>query len=143
MRQELAAQERGRGKRYDGALRKRIVAFAEQRRGEGRSWMAIAKELGARFETVRRWCTALAAYGMFQSMSRTGDYWDNAVAESFLATRRAELVDHDTYVTSCGAERSFGDYIESFYNVERLHSYLDCVSLNEFELKSYVAAIAA
>jgi len=56
LRQELAAQERGRGKRYDRALRERIVAFAEQRRAEGRSWAAIARELGARFETVRRWC---------------------------------------------------------------------------------------
>jgi hypothetical protein len=56
LRQELAAQERGRGKRYERALRDRIVAFAERRRREGRSWAAIAAELGARFETIRRWC---------------------------------------------------------------------------------------
>lgn len=56
LRQELAAQERGRGKRYERALRERIVAFAEQRRAEGRSWSAIATELGGRFETIRRWC---------------------------------------------------------------------------------------
>lgn len=58
LKQDLAAQERGRGKRYDTALRARVVQFAEQRRSEGRSWMAIATELGARFETVRRWCEA-------------------------------------------------------------------------------------
>lgn len=58
LRQELAAQERGRGKRYDRTLRERIVAFASARRAEGRSWAAIATELGARFETVRRWCHA-------------------------------------------------------------------------------------
>ena len=57
LRKELEAQERGRGKRYDRALRARVVAFAEKRRGEGRTWTAIATELGARFETVRRWCT--------------------------------------------------------------------------------------
>jgi hypothetical protein len=56
LRQELAGQERGRGKRYDRALRARIVSFAEGRRAEGQSWAAIAGELGARFETVRRWC---------------------------------------------------------------------------------------
>jgi putative transposase len=86
---------------------------------------------------------ALAAYGMTQSMSRTGDCWDNAVAESFFATLRAELVDHETYASARAAERSIGDYIETFYNVERLHSHLDYVSPIEFELKSRVAAIAA
>ena len=56
LKQALAAQERGRGKRYDKTLRARIVAFAEQRRAEGESWGNIATELGARFETLRRWC---------------------------------------------------------------------------------------
>lgn len=87
--------------------------------------------------------SALAEYGMTQSMSRTGDCWDNAVAESFFATLRAELVDHETYATAGSAERSIGDYIERFYNVERLHSHLDYVSPIEFELKTQVAAIAA
>lgn len=80
---------------------------------------------------------------MLQSMSRTGDCWDNAVAESFFATLRAELVDHETYDTAWAAERAIGDYIESFYNVERLHSHLDYVSPIEFELKMHIAAIAA
>lgn len=87
--------------------------------------------------------SALAEYAMTQSMSRTGDCWDNAVAESFFATLRAELVDHETYATAGAAERSIGDYIERFYNVERLHSHLDYVSPIEFELKTQVAAIAA
>lgn len=87
--------------------------------------------------------TALAAYGMVQSMSRTGDCWDNAVAESFFATLRAELVDGETYATALAAEQSIGDYIERFYNVERLHSHLGYVSPLEFELKDQVAALAA
>lgn len=58
LRAELGAQERRRGKRYDRGLRDRIVAFAMQRRAEGRSWMAIATELDARFETIRRWCAS-------------------------------------------------------------------------------------
>jgi putative transposase len=80
---------------------------------------------------------------MTQSMSRTGDCWDNAVAESFFATLRAELVDHETYASARAAERSIGQYIETFYNVDRLHSHLDYVSPIEFELKAHVAAIAA
>jgi transposase InsO family protein len=51
---------------------------------------------------------ALAERGMIQSMSRTGDCWDNAVAESFFASLRAELVDGETYATARAAERSIG-----------------------------------
>lgn len=86
---------------------------------------------------------ALKQYGMTPSMSRTGDCWDNAVSESVFATLRAELVDHERYSTAEAAERSIGEYIENFYNVERLHSHLDCVSPSEFELKMHLAATAA
>lgn len=86
---------------------------------------------------------ALDSYAMVASMSRTGDCWDNAVSESFFATLRAELVDHQTYATRDAAERAIGQYIEGFYNAERLHSHLDYVSPIEFELKAHVAAIAA
>ena len=86
---------------------------------------------------------ALAAHAMVASMSRSGDCWDNAVAESFFATLRVELVDDERYRTRGDAERSIGEYIESFYNTERLHSHLDYVSPIEFELKAHVAAIAA
>jgi transposase InsO family protein len=86
---------------------------------------------------------ALASHAMIASMSRKGDCWDNAVAESFFATLRVELVDDERYATRHAAESSIGDYIERFYNVERLHSHLDYVSPIEFELKARVAAIAA
>ncbi len=86
---------------------------------------------------------ALAGRGIVPSMSRTGDCWDNAVAESFFATLRAELVDHELYATRQAAERSICDYIESFYNTERLHSHLDYLSPVEFELKTRMVAIAA
>ncbi len=86
---------------------------------------------------------ALAAHAMVASMSRTGDCWDNAVSESFFATLRAELVDDENYPTRRAAERSIGEYIDDFYNVERLHSHLDYVSPIEFELKAHVGTIAA
>jgi transposase-like protein len=56
LRRELQRRGSARGKQFDPELRRRIVAFAEQRRRDGASWMAIATELGACFETVRRWC---------------------------------------------------------------------------------------
>jgi putative transposase len=67
----------------------------------------------------------LRACGARQSMSHKGDCWDNAVAESFFATPRAELVDDERYPTRDAAMRSIGDYIDNFYNVERRHSHLD------------------
>ena len=45
-------------------------------------------------------------------MSRTGDCWDNAVAESFFGTIKGELVDHERYPTRDAARASIGDYIE-------------------------------
>jgi transposase InsO family protein len=71
-----------------------------------------------------------------QSMSRKGDCWDNAVAESFFATLRAELVDHQRYPTREAAMRAIGDYIDNLYNVERRHSHLGYLNPIEFELRS-------
>jgi putative transposase len=79
---------------------------------------------------------ALSGNGIVASMSRKGDCWDNAVAESFFATLRAELVDHERYASHEAAERSIGDYIDSFYNIDRRHSHLDYLNPIEFELRS-------
>jgi len=79
---------------------------------------------------------ALVTNGMIASMSRKGDCWDNAVAESFFATLRAELVDHEIYATRRSAVASIADYIDAFYNTERRHSSIDYVSPIEFELKT-------
>jgi putative transposase len=86
---------------------------------------------------------ALAARGILASMSRTGDCWDNAVAESFFATIKAELIQSTPYDTRSGATESIGEYIDNFYNPQRRHSYLGYVSPIEFELQDQVAAFAA
>ncbi len=85
----------------------------------------------------------LATAGLVASMSRTGDCWDNAVAESFFATLRAELLDHEGYETHVEAKASIRDYIEGFYNPRRRHSHIGHVSPIEFELRAQVAALAA
>jgi transposase InsO family protein len=79
---------------------------------------------------------ALACHGIVASMSRKGDCWDNAVAESFFATLRAELVDHERYATHDAATLSIGEYIDNFYNIERRHSFLGYLNPIEFELRS-------
>jgi transposase InsO family protein len=82
--------------------------------------------------------TKLRAHHICPSMSRKGDCWDNAVAESFFASLRAELVDHERYATRNEATKSIGDYIDNFYNVERRHSHLGYLNPMEFELRSQV-----
>jgi transposase InsO family protein len=67
------------------------------------------------------------------SMSRKGNCWDNAPAESFFATLKKELVHHETYATREAARVSLFDYIEVFYNRERRHSALGYVSPLAFE----------
>jgi putative transposase len=86
---------------------------------------------------------ALAERGILASMSRSGDCWDNAVAESFFATLKGEHVDELRYPGREVAVASIGEYIERFYNTQRRHSHLDYVSPIEFELKVQTAAIAA
>ncbi|MDC3962038.1 DDE-type integrase/transposase/recombinase [Polyangium jinanense] len=89
------------------------------------------------------YCNELRQKGIIASMRRVGDCWDNAVAESFFATLKAELVDATRYPSRDAATTAIGDYLESFYNHARRHSYLGYLSPVEFELRAQVAALAA
>jgi putative transposase len=77
---------------------------------------------------------ALTKLKAVKSMSRKGDCWDNAVAESFFATIKGELLDHETYLTRHAAIAAIADYVDTFYNARRRHSALGYVSPIEFEL---------
>ncbi len=67
----------------------------------------------------------LAAHGIAVSMSRRGDCWDNAVVESFFGTLKQELVHLARWADLVEARAAIHDYIEVFYNRQRLHSSLD------------------
>ena len=67
-------------------------------------------------------------------MSRKGDCWDNAVAESFFATLKRELEGIDDLREPRRRLAVDRDYIEGFYNVQRRHSTIDYMSPVEFEL---------
>ena len=75
----------------------------------------------------------LADHGLACSMSGRGDCWDNAVMESFWGTLKAELVDGANYATRDEARASIFEYVEVFYNRERLHSSLGYQSPEQFE----------
>jgi len=64
----------------------------------------------------------LSTHGVLSSMSRKGDCWDNAVAESFFHTLKTELVHHCDFKTRDEARTAIFEYIEVFYNRQRLHS---------------------
>jgi transposase InsO family protein len=81
---------------------------------------------------------ALDQAGITCSMSRRGDCWDNAVAESFFATLKMELLYELPLQTRSATRTAVVDYIETFYNVRRRHSSLDYQSPVEFELKNGV-----
>jgi transposase InsO family protein len=77
----------------------------------------------------------LARRGIEPSMSRKGDRWDNAVAESFFSTLKRELVHHERYADHNEARRSLFAYIEVFYNRRRRHSTLGYRSPAEYEAR--------
>lgn len=66
-------------------------------------------------------------------MGSVGDAYDNAMIESFFATLETELLDRVRFKTRRGARMEIFDFIESFYNRQRLHSSLDYMSPMEFE----------
>jgi len=75
----------------------------------------------------------LESYGMTISMSRPGNPYDNAWAESFMKTLKVEEVDGRRYRNFDHAESCIGTFIEEIYNQQRLHSALDYRSPVEFE----------
>jgi putative transposase len=75
----------------------------------------------------------LKAYGIIQSMSGKGDCWDNAVAESFFHTLKTECTHHFRFKTRQEAKQTIFQYIEVFYNQNRMHSANQYLSPSEFE----------
>ena len=75
----------------------------------------------------------LAAHGMVASMSRKGDCYDNAVAESFFSTLEFELVMRHDWHTKAEARRAIFRYIETWYNRKRRHSTLGYLSPAAYE----------
>ncbi len=75
----------------------------------------------------------LAAHGIVCSMSRRANCWDNAVAESFFATLKTELVYESAWATRTEARTAIFEYLEVFYNVQRRHSSLGYLSPVAFE----------
>jgi putative transposase len=77
----------------------------------------------------------LLSHGMISSMSRSGHCLDNAVAERFFRTLKSECLENWRDMTVEAVRQDIVDYIEMFYNSQRLHSYNGYLSPNDFEKK--------
>ncbi len=80
----------------------------------------------------REFTEALKEKPVTQSMSRKGDYWDNAVAESFFKILKSELIIHCRYTNHLQAKNDVFEFIEIWYNRKRRHSYLGYLTPEEF-----------
>ena len=81
--------------------------------------------------------------GFIGSMSKKGCCWDNAVAESFFGSLKQERVHWRNYETRYEAQQDILNYITMWYNSQRLHSYIDYQSPNDFEKKKEELAKAS
>jgi transposase InsO family protein len=85
----------------------------------------------------------LTQAGAVQSMSRKGNCWDNAPAESFFSTLEFEMVPGSAWRFAADGEHEMLEFIESYYNARRLHSQNDYNSPNETEFNWRSRALAA
>lgn len=106
-------------------------------------WMAITRrgnprgvifhsDRGVQYASVK-FRRVLRRRGFLQSMSRRGDCWDNACAESFFKSLKSELIGKTIFAGRREAMQAIFEYIEMFYNRIRLHSTLGYVSPADFE----------
>jgi transposase InsO family protein len=115
--------------------RRRPAAGAWQRQG-----LLFHSDRGVQYASAS-FRAVLAAHGITRSMSRRGNCYDNAPAESFFATLKRELVNRQRFATRAEAHRAIFEWIEVFYNRQRRHSALGYVSPEQFELQ-YAARAA-
>jgi len=111
------------------------MAFTNRRPEEG---LIFHSDRGCQY-TSRDFAEMARANGVVLSIGRKGECWDNAVAESFFATIKRELIDDRSWPTRAGLHRAVFDYIEGWFNTRRLHSTLGYLSPNQYEARRHIA----
>jgi putative transposase len=122
------------GEKITAELVERAIRKALHYRKPGRG-IILHSDRGCQYTSslVRE---TLRKSGAVQSMSSTGNCYDNAVTESFFHTLKTEWTNWEVYKTREEANRSIFEFIEIFYNRKRLHSTLNYLSPMEFEEKN-------
>lgn len=90
--------------------------------------------------TSAQFADAARELGVRLSVGRTGQCWDNALAESFFATIKGELLDHRSWQSHAAARAAIFDYIEGWYNIRRRHSALGYLSPAAYENTAALSA---
>jgi len=96
----------------------------------GRAPIVAHSDRGVQYASVL-FRAELRLHDCIQSMSRKGNCWDNAVAESFFGTLKQELIYREIYKTRIEATTAIFDYLEIFYNKRRRHSALKYLTPEE------------
>ncbi len=94
----------------------------------------VHSDQGSQF-TSREWQVFLGQHNLEASMSRRGNCYDNAVAESFFQLLKRERIRRRTYLTREAARQDVFDYIEMFYNPKRKHTNNGMLSPVDFEIR--------
>jgi len=126
------------GTRNDTQLVKDALVMASWRRKKVKD-VIVHSDQGSTYGS-NDYQKLLSGSGYECSMSRKGECLDNAVAESFFGTLKNELVCHEDYRTRLQARQSLFEYIETFYNRRRRHSFLGYLAPLEFE-KQYASQL--
>jgi putative transposase len=107
------------------------MAFANRRPDTG---VIFHSDRGCQY-TSRDFADLARSNGVVLSIGRKGECWDNAVAESFFATIKRELIDTQSWRTRAALHRAVFGYIEGWYNTRRLHSTIGYLSPNQYEAR--------
>ncbi len=104
-----------------------VDAFEMGVQRQGRAPIVAHSDRGSQYAS-QIFRDQLEHYDCAQSMSRKGNCWDNAVAESFFGSLKSEQIHRNSFMSRIHASTAVFDYIEIFYNLRRLHSALNYIT---------------
>jgi putative transposase len=104
-------------------------------RRQPKQQVVIHSDQGSQY-TSNQWKDFCKKHNLIISMSKKGNCLDNAVIESFYSTLKKEIIKGKVYKTHNQAKLDIFEYIETFYNTKRKHSYIGFLSPINFEAKS-------
>jgi transposase InsO family protein len=122
---------------FDGVVLRAVFRALDQHTYDQSKAPVLRPPIESAQYTSGQYARAAAAAGVRLSVGRKGQCWDNAVAESFFATIKTELLDRQPWPTKAKAHRAIFEYVEGWYNTRRRHSSLGYLSPTAFEATRY------
>lgn len=104
---------------------------------EVKKGLIFHSDQGVQYAT-KKFANTIESYGVIRSMSRKGNCWDNAVAESFFKSLKAELIYGNKLISKVEMKLEIFEYIEIWYNRKRRHRALNYKTIEEFNNPNYI-----